>query len=287
MTAVVGVPLAVNGQIYNCAAVLGEGRILGAVPKGFLSAKNGEDRHFASGADLSTTLVGAGCFTFPVGSELLFRAKDDTVLAVTFAQDAGAPISAVSLAAIAGAEVVVELGAENAQIGAREARCARLLASSESAVCALLRVSAGKDESVELLVCPDVKVDGTDTYLDYMKTAISHLGSRPALIVLNGDMAWTMASKADFVQRFIKPAAEISGGTYPIAFARGNMECRGPFASQVYYYVPTVTGEFYYDFNFGKYRFIELDTAEDKVDSHEAYFGLTLFEDIRAKEREW
>ena len=149
---VVGAPLALGGQVYNCAVVLGEGRILGAVPKCFLSRQNGEDRRFASGAELPVTLTSVGCFTFPVGAELLFRAKDGTAFAVTFAEDAGAPISAISLASMAGAEIVIELGAENAQVGAREARKARLLVASESAVCAVLRVCAGKDESTADLV---------------------------------------------------------------------------------------------------------------------------------------
>ena len=152
MIVIVGAPLTVNGRIYNCAVVLGEGQILGAVPKCFLSAKNGEEHHFASGADLSTTLVSEGCFTFPVGAELLFRAKDGTAFGVTFAEDVAAPVPSAALAAMAGAEIVVELGAENAQIGAREARRARLLAISDSSVCACLRVSAGKDESTADLV---------------------------------------------------------------------------------------------------------------------------------------
>ncbi len=152
MTVVVGAPLAVGGQVYNCALALGENQIYGAVAKSFLSPKNGEERHFASGADLCTTLASIGCFTFPVGSELLFCAKDGTKLALTFAEDENAPISAAALAAMAGAEIVVELGAENAQIGAREVRRTRLLANSKNAVCALLRVSAGKDESAADLV---------------------------------------------------------------------------------------------------------------------------------------
>ncbi len=153
MVAVVGAPLAVNGQIYNCAVVLAEGQILGAVPKSFLSPKNGEERYFASGADLSVSLASVGCFTFPIGNELLFRAKQDgTTFAVTFAEDNGAPVSGAALAAMAGAELVVELGAENAQIGAREARRTQLLATSSAAVCAHLRVSAGKDESTADMV---------------------------------------------------------------------------------------------------------------------------------------
>ncbi len=150
--AVVGAPLVINGRVYNCAVVLAENQILGAVPKCFYSDKNGDARHFASGADLAATLTSVGCFTFPVGNELLFRAKDGTAFAVTFAEDAGAPVSSAALAAMAGAEIVVELGAENAQIGAREARRARLLATSDSAVCAYLRVCAGKDESTADLV---------------------------------------------------------------------------------------------------------------------------------------
>ncbi len=149
----VGAPLAVNGQLYNCALALGEGKILGAVPKSFLSVQGGEQRRFASGADLPTTLATVGCFTFPVSNELLFRAADGTTVAAVLGEDANAPISSTSLAAMAGAEIVIGLGAENAQIGAREARRTQLLATSNSAICAYLRVSAGKDESTADFVC--------------------------------------------------------------------------------------------------------------------------------------
>lgn len=152
MTAIVGVPLVVNGQLYNCAAVIGDGQILGAVPKGYPSMKNGEGRYFASGEDLVTATVSHRYARFPVGGDLLFRAKDGTTFAVTFAEDENTPLSNAALAAMAGAEIVVELGAENAQIGTRKARRMRVLTSSERAVCAYLRVSAGKDESTADLV---------------------------------------------------------------------------------------------------------------------------------------
>ncbi len=153
MLVFVGAPLAVNGQLYNCAVALGDGKILGAVPKSFLSQGAAEQRRFAAGADLPTTLLTLGCFTFPVGCELLFRAADGTTVAAVLGEDESAPLSPAVLAAMAGAEIVVELGAENAQVGAREARRTRLLATSDRAVCACLRVSAGKDESTADFVC--------------------------------------------------------------------------------------------------------------------------------------
>ena len=153
MLVFVGAPLSVNGQLYNCAVALGEGRILGAVPKSFPSQYAGEQRRFAAGAELPTTLLTLGCFTFPVGSELLFRAADGTTVAAVLGEDESAPLSPAILAAMAGAEIVVDLGAEGAQVGARKARRTRLLAASDRAICAFLRVSAGKDESTADLVC--------------------------------------------------------------------------------------------------------------------------------------
>ncbi len=55
MAAVVGLPLRVDGALYNCAAFLAEGRVLGLVPKTFLPNTNEfyEERWFASALECS------------------------------------------------------------------------------------------------------------------------------------------------------------------------------------------------------------------------------------------
>src|SRR6266576_834373 len=53
--AIVGVPLAVNGRLYNCAALIGFGRVFAIVPRQFLPTTGEfyEERWFTSGAELA------------------------------------------------------------------------------------------------------------------------------------------------------------------------------------------------------------------------------------------
>ena len=116
LVCVIGAPLKVGTAIYNCAVVLAQGRILGAVPKSLGES----DRVFASGRDLPVTLVTLGCFTFPVGADLVFRAADGTVIGIAPGEDCLAPISQASLLAMAGAEVIVSPFAMPATVSKRE-----------------------------------------------------------------------------------------------------------------------------------------------------------------------
>ncbi len=154
MLVLLGAPLLVQGQLYDCAVALGEGRILGAIPKAYLYdfATGGDQRRFASGTVLEGTLATVGCFTFPVGTDLLFRAADGTVVGAEIGADALAPLSQGTLAATAGAEVVVNLSAVGAVVGGREATLLHAKDFSARALCAYLYASAGKDESTADLV---------------------------------------------------------------------------------------------------------------------------------------
>ncbi len=145
-----GAPLWVEGRLYNCAVMLGEGRILGAVPKSFLVdyGEGAERRWFSSGMDLETTLATLGCFTFPVGTDLLFRAADGTVIGAEICEDLNAPVTPGTLAALSGAEVLLNLSASGAAVGKRE-NCRRAVRERSARThCAYLYVSAGAEESV-------------------------------------------------------------------------------------------------------------------------------------------
>ena len=147
--AVVGAPLRINGQLYSCAVMLAQGRILGAVPKSFLPdyGEQNQRRWFSSGADLATTLHNIGCFTFPVGTDLLFHAADGTVLGAELGEDLSAPIAPGTLAALAGAEVLVNLSASSALVGKQD-KC-RCTVSERAAQlkAAYIYVGAGSGES--------------------------------------------------------------------------------------------------------------------------------------------
>lgn len=74
----VGLPLRVSGRLYNVAAVIHRGRLLGVIPKVYLPNYREfyEKRHFTSGADISTDCAMIAGHEAPFGADLIFRAED-------------------------------------------------------------------------------------------------------------------------------------------------------------------------------------------------------------------
>ena len=149
--AIVGLPLCVGHALYNCAAVVQGGRLLGVVPKSYLPnyGEFYEARQFQPASHASATEVSVGGAVAPFGTRLLFEATNlpSFVLHVEICEDLWVPIPPSSVAALAGATVLANLSASNITIG--KAGYRRALASSQSACCiaAYLYSSAGNGES--------------------------------------------------------------------------------------------------------------------------------------------
>ncbi len=132
---VVGAPLRVTNRLYNTAIVIHRGKILGVVPKIFLPNYREfyEKRHFVSGANTITDKVELAGQVAPFGADVLFRSEGS--LGMTFhveiCEDIWMPVPPSSHAALAGAEVLLNLSASNITIGKAELR--RLLCGSQSA----------------------------------------------------------------------------------------------------------------------------------------------------------
>jgi NAD+ synthase (glutamine-hydrolysing) len=152
LVSVVGVPLEVDQALYNCAAVVAGGRLLGVVPKTYLPTYREfyEGRQFASGdAALRASLDLLGQSPVPFGSRLLFRlqAQPLATFHVEICEDLWTPLPPSSFAALAGATVLLNLSASNATVGKAEYR--HLLVAGQSARClaAYLYSAAGAGES--------------------------------------------------------------------------------------------------------------------------------------------
>lgn len=152
IVSVVGLPLAVDQLLYNCAAVLSRGRILGIVPKTFLPNYREfyELRQFTPGDTAhrdQTELLGQS--GLPFGNRLLFKAdaQPSLMFHVEICEDLWVPVPPSSHAALAGATVILNLSASNITIGKADYR--RLLVASQSARClaAYLYSAAGPGES--------------------------------------------------------------------------------------------------------------------------------------------
>jgi NAD+ synthase (glutamine-hydrolysing) len=148
---VVGVPLRHQGGLYNCAAIIHRGSLIGVVPKSYLPNYREfyEKRHFRPGIgvrDLRITVAGRSA---PFGIDLLFRTDGPAAFTfhVEICEDFWAPLPPSTSAALAGAEVLLNLSASNVVIGKAETR--RLLCASQSArtIAAYAYSAAGPGES--------------------------------------------------------------------------------------------------------------------------------------------
>jgi len=136
--AVVGVAAAVDSQVYNCAAVVHRGCILGLVPKEKLPTYNVfyEGRTFARGRE-SLSLHTRGV---PLG-DLLFE-FDFGTLAVEVCEDSWSPDGPMRRRTFSGAELVVNLSASPYRMGIEATRREMLSTRSADAQCTLVYVNA-------------------------------------------------------------------------------------------------------------------------------------------------
>ncbi|MFA5450146.1 MAG: metallophosphoesterase [Clostridia bacterium] len=107
----------------------------------------------------------------------------------------------------------------------------------------------------------------------------------PDVVILLGDYVNAMYEERDIIKYILAPAAKITNGSCPVIFARGNHETRGGYANEL----GTALGmdTYYHEVVRGKYRFIVLDTNEDKPDNHIEYGGMADFAPYRKEQGEW
>jgi NAD+ synthase (glutamine-hydrolysing) len=148
---IVGAPLRRAGRLYNTAVVIHRGRVLGVVPKTYLPNYREfyERRHFTSGAGVRGVDIAVGGQTAPFGVDLLFRSTGTVPFSfhVEICEDLWTPIPPSSAAALAGAEVLINLSASNIVIGKAQTRRLLCAGQSRSAVAAYLYTAAGPGES--------------------------------------------------------------------------------------------------------------------------------------------
>src|SRR6516165_4127530 len=148
---VVGAPLGSQGHLYNCGVVIHRGALLGVVPKVFLPNYREfyERRHFTSGDGVVGQSIAIAGRKAPFGSDLLFAVRGEAgfVFHVEICEDLWVPQPPSTPAALAGAEVLLNLSASNITIGKAQMR--RLLCASQSARCiaAYAYSAAGAGES--------------------------------------------------------------------------------------------------------------------------------------------
>ncbi len=150
----VGAPIRRDGKLYNCAAAIFDGKILGFVPKTFLPNYNEfqEARYFAEGPKISEILINGE--KYPFGSKLLFNSSTvpELSIAAEICEDLWVADPPSNSHAQAGATIICNLSASNETVNKEEYR--RELVKNQSArlMCAYIYASAGLGESTTDLV---------------------------------------------------------------------------------------------------------------------------------------
>lgn len=149
--AVVGLPLMVEGQVYNCAAAIHDGKILGIVPKTYLpNYKEFYDARYFCPADSATfmdaTIAGED---IPFGTNLLFDCRNvpGFTIAIEICEDLWMPVPPSSLAAVMGATIFANLSASNEVIGKASYRQQLVVSQSGRCIGAYVYAACGVGES--------------------------------------------------------------------------------------------------------------------------------------------
>jgi len=148
---VVGLPLVISDRLYNVAAVFREGRLLGLVPKSFLpnSAEFYERRWFSPAATLTQTEVQCAGQRVPVGVDLVFQAHQmpECRIGIEICEDLWTVVPPSSLAAQAGATLLLNLSASDEVLGKSPYRKQLVAQQSGRCVAGYVYAAAGPGES--------------------------------------------------------------------------------------------------------------------------------------------
>lgn len=153
---VVGLPLEVDGRLFNCGAAIRGGKMLGIVPKSYLpNYKEFYDlRYFAPAAAATSATVHLCGQEVPFGTDLIFVTDRDRPFSfgIEICEDLWMPVPPSSLQAIAGATVLCNLSASNETIGKAAYRRQLVASQSGRAIAGYIYSSSGPGESTTDLV---------------------------------------------------------------------------------------------------------------------------------------
>lgn len=151
----VGLPFEAEGKLYNVAAALCRGEILGLIPKRSLPTYNEfyERRHFTPGFETPTEIV-INDSIVPFGMNLLFECDvvPGLIVGCEICEDAWTPSTPSTKHALAGATLIVNLSASPETIGKAEYRTMLVKSLSGRLVCGYVYATAGQGESSQDLV---------------------------------------------------------------------------------------------------------------------------------------
>jgi NAD+ synthase (glutamine-hydrolysing) len=150
-----GAPLNHLNSLYNCAVNVYKGQLLGVTPKSYLPnyGEFYERRHFTP-APASLAEMEINGKAYPFGSKIIYVDEDylNLRIAVEICEDVWVPDTPSTKAALAGADVFLNLSSSNEVVGKKEYR-RELVSSTSSRLCgAYIYADSGEGESSTDLV---------------------------------------------------------------------------------------------------------------------------------------
>jgi len=151
----VGLPIEKESKLYNVAAVISDGELLGFVPKTYLPTYGEfyEGRHFVSGNSIPEVYDFMGA-QVPFGTKQIFACTgmDSVKVACEICEDLWVPNPPSTMHALNGATIIVNLSASNETVGKDTYRSMLVSATSARLVAGYVYASAGEGESTQDLV---------------------------------------------------------------------------------------------------------------------------------------
>jgi len=151
----VGLPLEKEQKLYNVAAAINRGRLLGFVPKTHLPNYNEfyEARHFTKAPTDNSTVIFEG-IEVPFGTKLLFACEEmpDLIASAEICEDVWAPNPPSINHALAGAVVIANLSASDETVGKVTYRNQLITGQSSRLLCGYIYANAGEGESTTDIV---------------------------------------------------------------------------------------------------------------------------------------
>ncbi len=151
-----GLPFSWKGRLYNVAAAMGNGQVLGLVPKMCIPNYNEyyEARYFTAGMEEPIEVALKNGQRVPMGSRLLFSPDCQRKLkvGVEICEDLWTPSPPSISHALAGANLIVNLSASDEATGKDRYRKSLVEGQSARLLCGYVYASAGDGESTQDVV---------------------------------------------------------------------------------------------------------------------------------------
>ena len=146
-----GLPISINNQLLNCAAVIQKGKILGLIPKTYIPNYQEfyEARWFSSSKDLIDHEITLLNQQVPITTNLLFQDKtlEEAIFGVEICEDLWTVTPPSNQHATRGATMIFNLSSSNEGIGKQDYRKSLVSMQSAKTISAYIYASSGMMES--------------------------------------------------------------------------------------------------------------------------------------------